>query len=170
MKKQKEIEAVYNAGRWMVYCLIHGKDGAVLALDYHKDDPTQSKLWAVDGEYICPVCYPGIVAEMVVVQDKKVKRIPDRSAQATARLLARTNDHIYKVTFPEGKKLNRDLIEKVLENRPVLKRNWDGRHETIAFLERENHIMENFKKRKNMQTPDELGVTVVRKKRKRVKS
>lgn len=147
-----ELEAIYNAGRWMVYCPRHGKDGAVLALNYHKDDPAQSAYWTEGNEYICPVCYPGSVATLQVLKGRQIVKIADRSSRATARLLARAKGEIYTVTFPEHK----DEIEKVLSVRPKMKQNWDGRHETLQFLEQENHIMENFAGR-------DTGIDVIRK-------
>ena len=142
----------------MVYCPKHGKGGAVLALDYHENDPMQSRLWTKNEEYICPVCYPGIVAELVIVKNKRVEKIADKSAQATARLLARAKDEIYTVVFPE----HREEIEETVKERHVLKRNWDGRHESIDFLKQENHIIQNFANR--AITPEEFGIKAVKQK------
>lgn len=158
----KTIEAIYNAGRWIALCPIHGKAGAVLVENVSSDMPNQSEYIAKE-EYICPVCYPGVVAQFPTLQWKRIVNIPDRSARATARLLAHANDDIYTVIFPE----EREQIEQVLASRPHLMRNWDGHHETLEFLEKENHVIENFNKRKQVTTPEELDVKVVKKRKRR---
>lgn len=136
------IEAIYNAGRWMVYCPIHGPDGAVLAVDYHSQEPGlgHSRHWTVNNEYICPVCYPGSLAELTVIKPGKqmvLDKSPDRSARRTARLTAEQDGAVYQVTFPA----QREQIEAVLAERPRLMRNWDGPHEDLDFLESENQLV-----------------------------
>jgi hypothetical protein len=133
----KTIEAIYNAGRWMVYCPIHGNQGAVLALDYHVIDPTQSRFWTAGGLYICPVCYPKVTAQMQIVRNGRIETVPDISARKTARLLAQAKDEIYQVMFPK----NREKIEQVLSERLRLMQNWDGAHETLKFLQEENKFI-----------------------------
>lgn len=137
----KTIEATYNAGRWIVMCPIHGTASAVLALDYHSEDPTQSRYYAANGEYICPVCYPTVTAQMQVVQNRRVVTIPDKSARATAYLLARQKDEVYRVAFPP----EREEIESILAERPQLMKNWDGRHETTEMLRGENEVLRSIK-------------------------
>ena len=133
----KKLEAIYNAGRWMVYCPIHGKDGAVLAMDYHATDRTQSKLWTVNNEYICPVCHPAIAVELSSIEKGQIVKRIDRQAQATARLVARSKGEIYEVVFPSEK----EEIENALKDRPQLWKNWDGKHESVKFLKEENEFL-----------------------------
>lgn len=153
----KTIQATYNAGRWIAKCP-KCNEGAVLVENVSSGFSDQSKHVA-KNEYICPVCYPGSVAQFPGLVGRTIALIPDKSARKTARKMAEENDDIYQVTFPQEK----EQIEKLLEKRPHTKRNWDGPHETLEFLERENHIMENFQKRRMVLTPEELGVKVVRK-------
>lgn len=145
----RQIMARYNAGRWLVDCPIHGAEGAVLACAYNGIDPSQSKFWTENNEYICPVCYPGIVAEFLAPRNGRIEKVPDRSARRTARLLAAAQDEIYQVVFPD----EREQIEDVLKERPKLQRNWDGPHESISFLQAENKILRGIpsprRRRKN---------------------
>lgn len=125
----KNIKPVYNHGRWIVLCPKHKQSGAMPAGD----------------EYICPACFPGIVAQMVVVRGGKIQRIPDRSAQRTARILATEKNKVFSVVFPKDK----SAIEKELSKLPEDKRNWDGEKmtELKAHVKHMKHIIDNFEKR-----------------------
>jgi len=135
----KTIMARYDAGRWLVDCPIHGKDGAVLA----QSMPEISPLWAESGLYICPVCHPGIKSQLVSLRRGVFSYRFDESARRTARKMAEEQDEIYQVTFPE----NKDEIEFVLKDRPLLMRHWDGEHETIEFLKSENELIDAMMRR-----------------------
>ena len=131
----KKIMARYNAGRWIVECPLHGEAGAVLAQPpsvYH-----DSNYWTENNEYICPVCYPQILAMLQKMQNGRIINVPDVSARATARLLARVKEEIFQVEFPTEK----GQIETILKERPVTMRNWDGEHETLKMLIDENKIV-----------------------------
>lgn len=114
------VNAYLNFGRWLVQCPKHGKNGATEVL-------------LGTTEYIAPCCYPGIVAQFVGIVKNKITVIPDESARATARNLARENDEIYQVIFPEN------LAEIVVETsaRPIQNQNWEP-GETVEFLQAEN--------------------------------
>ena len=137
------VQAIYNAGRWIVYCPKHGREAsAVLADEKHNSEFAEQSKHVMNEEYICPVCYPGIIARMTVVRNGRIETIPDRSARRSARLMAEKDGKIYKVVFPD----EREEIEQILSSRAHLRRNWDGPHETLDFLRRENHLLENNEK------------------------
>lgn len=140
----KKITPIYNHGRWIVTCPKHGTAGAMLA----------------ENEYICPACYPGILAFMDVVRGGRVQRIPDISARKTARLLAEQNDDVYTVNFPAKRK----EIEAELAKLPPNKRSFSGRNlgdvkKQVAF---ERHLIANFAKR-NKNLDGSLDVVIVEK-------
>lgn len=138
------IAPVYNHGRWLVYCPKHGKDGAMPA----------------GGEYICPVCYPGIVARFTAVKNGKLQTIEDRSARRTARLMAEADNKIYMVSFPKAQK----SIEKELEKLPEHKRNWNGEPMTQlkAHVKKTKHIIDNFEKRDKSKDGNNPAVVIIK--------
>lgn len=123
------ISAVYNHGRWIVLCPVHGTHGAMPA----------------ENTYICPVCYPKIVASFWSIKDGRIQPVPDSSARRTARLEAKKDDQIYAVKYPK----DREMIEKELSELPKDKRHWtDGDLESLkADVQRTKHIIENYNKR-----------------------
>jgi len=125
----KTIKAVYNAGRWLVYCKTHGTNGAMPAQD----------------EYICPVCYPGIIASFLALKNGRIALQPDRSARRTARMMAENDNEIYAVKFPKEK----EQIEKALTILPETRRHWKGEKLTEAreAAKREKHLLDNYNKR-----------------------
>lgn len=84
--------------------------------------------------YICPVCYPGIIARLTVVRNGKIAVIPDASAQRNARQMAVQNGEVYDVEFPDLAK-----IEALTNKRRLEHRNWNG--ETLNMLREANKSM-----------------------------
>lgn len=125
----KKIEAIYNHGRWIVLCPIHGTRGAMNA----------------ESEYICPVCHPAILAFMTVVKGGIMRTIPDISARKTARLRAEEKGEVYTVIYPKERK----KIEKELGKLPPMRQNWQGEpiEKVTARARHEVHIIENYNKR-----------------------
>lgn len=124
----KTVIAYMNSNRWLVKCpKQHGGD------------------MPAGDEYICPVCYPGIIASYFVVRNGRVMNIPDKSARATARKMAGANGEIYRVKFPA----NKAKIEQALEILPQRRRHWSGKgiKELSADAKREAHLLDNYNKR-----------------------
>lgn len=115
----KTVKAYINHGRWLVDCPKHGIDGAM-------------EVTEKDTVYICPCCYPKIIASFTGMVKNKLQHVPDISARATARKMAKEADEIYMITFPE--KLAD--IKTIMDARPIHNRNWTT--ETIAALKKEN--------------------------------
>lgn len=88
----KTVQAFLNYGRWLVRCPEHPKSG-VMQLDSQKDKT-----------FICPVCYPGIIARLTVARGGKITHIFDQNAQRTARKMAEQNGDVYQVEYPEEAK------------------------------------------------------------------
>lgn len=138
-----DVKPVYNAGRWLVFCPTHGRAGAMLA----------------ESEYICPVCYPGIVARFNAVKGGRIVAVNDTSAQRTARKLAEQDGKIYTVKFPS----NKDKIEAALSKLPEPKRNWSGESldSLKASIKQTAHVIKNFEKR-NKKLDGNDSVVIVR--------
>ena len=115
----KTVNAYMNYGRWLVDCPKHDTAGAL-------------EVTEKDTEYIAPCCYPKSIATFMVMVKGHLATIPDTSARATARLMARGADEIYTIMFPE--KLAE--IKAIMDKRPVDNRHWTT--ETIAALKKEN--------------------------------
>lgn len=115
----KTVKAYMNHGRWLVDCPKHGIDGAM-------------EVTEKDTEYICPTCYPKIIASFTGLVHGVLKHAPDISARATARRMAKEADEVYAIVFPE--KLAE--ITAIMDARPIHNRHWTT--ETIAALKKEN--------------------------------
>jgi len=121
-----EVEAYLNHGRWVVDCPKCGKQGSTLA----EPKPIESPYSAINGEYICPNCYPGMV---VITRRTTTGVIFNETSRAIARARAKANNEIYEVVFPA----NRKEIETVVCLRRLDYQNWEP-GETISFLKNEN--------------------------------
>lgn len=115
----KNVHPYINHGRWIVDCPKHGKAGAV-------------EVTEKDTEYIAPCCYPQIIAAFPALKYGQIKNIPDRSARATARMMAEQAGEVYTIVFP---KTSASILE-VMNRRPVHNRHWTG--ETLKELREEN--------------------------------
>jgi hypothetical protein len=115
----KTVKAYMNHGRWLVDCPKHGTAGAMEVTER-------------DTEYIAPCCYPKIIATFTGVVKGSLKHVPDVSARATARNMAKQADEIYMIVFPE--KLAE--LKAIMDARPLNNRHWTN--ETIAALKKEN--------------------------------
>jgi hypothetical protein len=94
-----DVQAYLNHGYWKADCPKCGKLGAVLA----QEAPLVSPHWAKDGEYICPNCYPGIVATFTELHGKRIAHVPDILAREQARKRAEKAGDIHHVVFPKNK-------------------------------------------------------------------
>jgi hypothetical protein len=115
----KIVKAYMNHGRWLVDCPKHGTAGAMEVTEH-------------DTEYIAPCCYPKIIATFIGKFKEQAAIMPDRSARATARNMAKQADETYTIVFPE--KLAE--IKAIMDARPIANRHWTN--ETIAALKKEN--------------------------------
>ena len=95
----KTVQAYLNWGHWKVDCPTCGKLGAVLA----QGAPLVSPHYARNNEYICPNCYPEIVAMFSELRGKRIFRVPDLNARERARRKAGRQGRVYGVIFPENK-------------------------------------------------------------------
>ena len=128
----------YNGGYWKAYCPKCGPNSSVLA-----EPAPISPFCCENGEYICPICYPGYYRTVDKIVGGQRLRGFDLSAHATARSMALAKNEVYLVVFPE----NKTEIESVLACRneydpttgQVKGKNWDG--ETITQLKRENKAL-----------------------------
>jgi len=140
----KTVTAFMNANRWLVQCPRHGRAGVMPA----------------EEEFICPACYPGIIASYFALKGGKLTLHPDRSARRTARLMAESKDEIYKVEFPKDK----EKIEKALEILPENRRHWEG--DKLANLkanaQKEKHLLDNYGKRDKSKDGNNPAIVVTR--------
>ena len=124
-----KVEAYLNHGRWVVDCPKCGKHGSTLA----EPKPIESPYSAINGEYICPNCYP----DMVVVSRRTATGVIfNETSRTIARARAKQNNEIYEVIFPDNKK----EIEKIVSVRRLDYQNWQP-GETIKFLKEENELI-----------------------------
>jgi phage terminase large subunit GpA-like protein len=125
-----KVEAYFNHGRWVCDCPKCGKLGSTLA----EPNKALAHYSAVNGEYICPNCYPG----MVIIHKRTVTGglVFNEDMQAISRARAKANDEIYEVIFPTNKK----EIEAIVSLRRLDYQNWQP-GETIEFLKKENETI-----------------------------
>lgn len=124
-----KVEAYLNHGRWVVDCPKCGKLGATLA----EPKPSESPYSVINGEYICPNCYPGMVA----IRKRTVTGVIfNEDLRTVARARACQNNEIYEVVFPNDKK----EIEKIVSVRRLDYQNWEP-GETVKFLKEENELI-----------------------------
>jgi hypothetical protein len=121
-----ETYAYLNFGRWIVDCPKCGKVGATLA-----EPDLKIAQYSANKTFICPKCYPGMVAYSGKNANGSLKF--NTSLQSLARKKAEKNNDVYKVVFPTNKK----EIETVLSGRNLENKNWIP-GETIEFLKKEN--------------------------------
>jgi len=124
-----KVEAYLNHGRWVCDCPKCGKLGATLA----EPKPLESPYSAINGLYICPNCYPGMVA---IRKRTMAGVVFNEDLRTVARARAKANDEIYEVVFPSDKK----KIESVVSVRRLDHQNWEH-GETIKFLQEENELI-----------------------------
>lgn len=115
-----QVQAYLNAGRWLVDCPKHGRNGAM-------------EVTLTDTEYIAPCCYPGVIAQYTGVVKGRIANVPDISRRATARNLARSNGEIHEIVFPE----DAATILETVGLRMVQNQNWVP-GESVDFLLEEN--------------------------------
>lgn len=121
------VYAYLNHGRWIVDCPKCGKRGATLA----EANPSVAYYSAVDGEFICPKCHPGMVVQAGRNTNGSIKF--NKVTQGIERKKAEADGEIYRVVFPA----NRKEIEKAVAKRSIENQNWKP-GETIEFLDLEN--------------------------------
>ena len=102
----KRVKAFLNYGRWLARCPKHR--GGVMDVDPEK------------AEFICPVCYPKIIAVLPVKRGIGFEYVPDVSARRTAEKQARDNNDVFAVVFP--KSLNKFM--KQFAKKQVTEINW----------------------------------------------
>lgn len=133
----KQIMARLNAGYWIVDCPKHPPPyGQGVFAEYYEG----KALWAFEGEYICPTCYPKSASAYQVLENGRIVTKLDKSAYRTAKTMAQAADEVYQVVFP----INKKEIEEAVSERPETMRNWDG-WETIEYLMNENKVIKEIK-------------------------
>lgn len=124
-----EVYAYLNHGRWIVDCPKCGKLGSTLA----EPNPNIAHYSAINGKFICPNCYPG----MVVIKSRGVISVRfNEDARAAAKKHAEGRQEIYDVVFPKERK----EIEGIVSLRRLDQQNWQP-GETVEFLKEENELI-----------------------------
>ena len=116
------VEAIVNAGRWVVRC---------------PDDPEGKHFGLVDfgqQHFICPGCYPDTMATAFQKrEDDLFIPVPDAGKRIAAKDNAEKDSQRYTIIFPA----NAAAIMDTLRQRPAQAMNWHP-EETVEYLEAEN--------------------------------
>ena len=117
-----QVEAMVNAGRWIVRC---------------PDDPKGSHFAEVEfgqDKFICPGCYPDLIAITFEKRpDEFYNPVQDTEKRKKSKADAEDDQRCYDIIFPE---LAADIID-ALRQRPAVAMNWlPG--ETVEALIEEN--------------------------------
>lgn len=117
-KKQIEVSAFMNHGRWIILC-----------------PRCHTALEAIEGSVVCGVCFPKIRAQALELIDGGLLRsVPDSVLVAGATKQAEERGEKYAIKFPA----ERSQIEAVLRQRAnVANINWHP-GETVADLIEQN--------------------------------
>jgi len=120
-----DVKAYLNHGYWKVDCPKCGNLGATLA----QAAPEVSPYFAENMEYVCPHCYPGMLAGTMRLGVFEF----NKTVQAITQKTARKKGEVYSVIFP----VDKIMIEKIVNKRPPENRNWIP-GESSDFLKGEN--------------------------------